>query len=99
MPEGPKPRRPSPYRARVEHVVDRSAEDGRRIRSFLRADTSSDCAERYLSSAMKIFMVGAGQVGTTILEALRGEHEFRVVDRDHERLAELVPSPSTVVTP
>src|SRR5664280_2412624 len=39
---------------------------------------------------MKIFMVGAGQVGTTILEALRGEHEFRVVDRDHERLAELV---------
>ncbi len=35
-------------------------------------------------------MVGAGQVGTTILEALRGEHEFRVVDRDHERLAELV---------
>jgi trk system potassium uptake protein TrkA len=39
---------------------------------------------------MKIFMVGAGQVGTTILEALRGEHEFRVVDRDHERLSELV---------
>ncbi len=39
---------------------------------------------------MKIFMVGAGQVGTTILEALRGEHEFTVVDRDHERLAELV---------
>ncbi len=29
-------------------------------------------------------------MGTTILEALRGEHEFRVVDRDHERLAELV---------
>jgi trk system potassium uptake protein TrkA len=39
---------------------------------------------------MKIFMVGAGQVGTTILEALRGEHEFTVVDRDHERLGELV---------
>jgi trk system potassium uptake protein TrkA len=38
---------------------------------------------------MQIFMVGAGQVGTTILEALRGDHEFTVVDRDHERLGEL----------
>jgi trk system potassium uptake protein TrkA len=39
---------------------------------------------------MRIFMVGAGQVGTTILEALRGDHEFTVVDHDHDRLSELV---------
>ncbi|MGD0273953.1 MAG: Trk system potassium transporter TrkA [Gaiellaceae bacterium] len=43
---------------------------------------------------MKIFVVGAGQVGTTIIEALHGEHELTVVDIDHERLGELAQSHS-----
>ncbi len=41
---------------------------------------------------MKIFVVGAGQVGTTIVEALHGQHELTVVDVDIERLAELAQS-------
>ena len=36
---------------------------------------------------MKIFVIGAGQVGTTIVEALHGEHDVTVLDLDPARLA------------
>ncbi len=36
---------------------------------------------------MKIFIIGAGQVGATIVEALHDEHELTVFDLDDERLA------------
>jgi len=36
---------------------------------------------------VKIFVVGAGQVGTTVVEALHEEHELTVFDLDEERLA------------
>ena len=36
---------------------------------------------------MKIFVIGAGQVGTTIVEALHGEHDVTVLDLDPTRLA------------
>jgi trk system potassium uptake protein TrkA len=36
---------------------------------------------------VKIFIVGAGQVGATIVEALHDEHELTVIDLDEERLA------------
>ena len=36
---------------------------------------------------MKIFVIGAGQVGATIVEALHDEHELTVIDLDEERLA------------
>ena len=36
---------------------------------------------------MKIFIIGAGQVGATIVEALHDEHELTVIDLDEERLA------------
>jgi trk/ktr system potassium uptake protein len=35
---------------------------------------------------VKIFIIGAGQVGSTIVEALHGEHELTVVDEDASRL-------------
>ena len=35
---------------------------------------------------MKVFVVGAGQVGTTIVEALHREHELTVIDLDAARL-------------
>jgi trk system potassium uptake protein len=35
---------------------------------------------------VKIFIIGAGQVGSTIVEALHGEHELIVVDEDASRL-------------
>jgi trk system potassium uptake protein TrkA len=35
---------------------------------------------------VKIFIIGAGQVGSTIVEALHGEHELIVVDEDAARL-------------
>jgi trk system potassium uptake protein TrkA len=35
---------------------------------------------------VKIFIIGAGQVGSTIVEALHGEHELTVVDEDPGRL-------------
>jgi trk system potassium uptake protein len=35
---------------------------------------------------MRIFIIGAGQVGSTIIEALHGEHELTVVDEDPSRL-------------
>ena len=38
---------------------------------------------------MKIFLVGAGQVGTTVVEALHDEHELTVLDLDESRLAAL----------
>jgi trk system potassium uptake protein len=38
---------------------------------------------------MKIFIIGAGQVGSTIVEALHGEHELTVVDEDASRLEAL----------
>ena len=38
---------------------------------------------------MKIFIIGAGQVGATIVEALHDEHELTVIDLDEERLAAL----------
>ena len=36
---------------------------------------------------MKIFVIGAGQVGATIVQALHDEHELTVIDVDEERLA------------
>ena len=36
---------------------------------------------------MKIFVIGAGHVGTTIVQALHEEHELTVFDLDEERLA------------
>jgi trk system potassium uptake protein TrkA len=38
---------------------------------------------------VKIYVVGAGQVGTTIVEALHDEHELTVIDLDGPRLASL----------
>jgi trk system potassium uptake protein len=35
---------------------------------------------------MRIFIIGAGQVGSTIIEALHTEHELTVVDEDASRL-------------
>lgn len=39
---------------------------------------------------MKIIVVGAGQVGSTIVEALHGEHDLTVIDTVRERLEPLV---------
>ena len=36
---------------------------------------------------MKIFIIGAGQVGATIVQALHDEHDLTVFDLDQERLA------------
>ena len=36
---------------------------------------------------MKIFVIGAGQVGATVVDALHDEHELTVIDLDEERLA------------
>ena len=38
---------------------------------------------------MKIIVVGAGQVGSTIVEALHGEHDLTVIDTVRERLEPL----------
>jgi trk system potassium uptake protein TrkA len=38
---------------------------------------------------MKVFVVGAGQVGSTIVEALHAEHELTVVDLDPQKLTHL----------
>ena len=38
---------------------------------------------------MKIFIIGAGQVGATIVQALHDEHELTIFDLDEERLAAL----------
>ena len=38
---------------------------------------------------MKIILVGAGQVGSTIVEALHDEHELTVIDLDPARLSEI----------
>jgi trk system potassium uptake protein TrkA len=38
---------------------------------------------------VKIFVIGAGQVGTTIVEALHGEHDVTVMDLDPARLSAL----------
>ena len=38
---------------------------------------------------MRIFIIGAGQVGSTIVEALHDEHELTVIDTDAARLEAL----------
>jgi trk system potassium uptake protein len=38
---------------------------------------------------MKIVVIGAGQVGSTVVEALHDEHDITVIDLDEERLAPL----------
>jgi trk system potassium uptake protein TrkA len=38
---------------------------------------------------VKIFVIGAGQVGTTIVQALHAEHDLTVVDTDANRLGQL----------
>ena len=43
----------------------------------------------YPARAVKIFVIGAGQVGTTIVEALHGEHDVTVLDLDPARLASI----------
>ena len=41
----------------------------------------------YPAPAVKIFVIGAGQVGTTVVSALHGDHELTVIDLDAARLA------------
>src|SRR5688500_10686301 len=38
---------------------------------------------------MRIFVIGAGQVGATVVESLHEEHELIVVDLDPQRLSTL----------
>ena len=38
---------------------------------------------------MRVFVIGAGQVGSTIVEALHDEHELTVIDTDGARLEQL----------
>ena len=38
---------------------------------------------------MKIFVIGAGQVGSTVVEALQHEHELTLIDLDPDRLSTL----------
>ena len=38
---------------------------------------------------MRIFLIGAGQVGTTVVEALHEEHEITVLDTEGSRLQAL----------
>ena len=38
---------------------------------------------------MKIVVIGAGQVGSTVVEALHDEHDITVVDLDEQRLSAL----------
>jgi trk system potassium uptake protein TrkA len=38
---------------------------------------------------MKIFVIGAGQVGSTVVEALHGDHELTMIDLDRNRLTTL----------
>lgn len=40
-------------------------------------------------AAVRVFVIGAGQVGTTIVEALYEEHELTVLDREASRLQAL----------
>ncbi len=35
---------------------------------------------------MKIVVIGAGQVGSTVVEALHREHDITVIDLDEQRL-------------
>jgi len=55
-----------------------------------RTSTASERGARYLSQRDEDFHGRSRSGRDDDLEALRGEHEFTVVDRDHERLAELV---------
>ena len=43
----------------------------------------------YPAPAVKIFVIGAGQVGTTVVEALHSEHDVTVLDLDPGRLTPL----------
>ena len=43
----------------------------------------------YPARAVKIFVIGAGQVGSTIVEALHAEHNLTVLDLDPGRLTPL----------
>ena len=43
----------------------------------------------YPARAVKIFVIGAGQVGSTIVEALHGEHNLTVIDLESSRLTPL----------
>ena len=38
---------------------------------------------------MQVFLIGAGQVGTTVVEALHEEHEITVMDTEASRLQAL----------
>jgi trk system potassium uptake protein TrkA len=38
---------------------------------------------------VKIYVIGAGQVGSTIVDALHGDHDVTVIDLDHGRLSAL----------
>ena len=66
---------------RGDGAVDGASTDG------TRRGRSSRPREVYPARAVKIFVIGAGQVGTTIVEALHGEHDVTVLDLDPARLA------------
>jgi trk system potassium uptake protein TrkA len=45
--------------------------------------------ESHRDDAVRILVIGAGQVGTTVIEALHAEHSIAVVDMDAARLSSL----------
>src|SRR6476619_3287182 len=53
------------------------------------ADASLRPRRVYPPPAVKIFVIGAGQVGSTIVEALHAEHDLTVIDLDPRRLTPL----------
>ena len=63
----------------------------RRLRRGTGAPYACDPADGGVSLglAMRIFIIGAGQVGSTIVEALHDEHELTVIDTDAGRLEAL----------
>ena len=48
---------------------------------------------------MEIVVIGAGQVGSTVVEALHDEHDMTVIDLDEERLSALAERYDAAILP
>ena len=59
------------------------------MRGYPRGTFAAAPREGRLLRAVKIVVVGAGQVGSTVVEALHGEHDLTVIDTVRERLEPL----------
>src|SRR5262245_6848669 len=83
----PAPCRSQPPTPRRPQACPRARGSSRRARRHGTGRADAREAPEYASASMRVFVIGAGQVGFAIVDALHADHDLTVLDTEASRLA------------